>query len=323
MKLTVGSDGAGLRLDRFLAEVFPKVSRATVMKYLREGRARLNGARARAGLSVQEGDDVDLPDWDKALKRIKRGQAAGMPVVQAPATRPDNMTILYEDEHIIVVDKPAGLVMHPGKDHEGEGLDQILREHFGQSVRLVHRIDRGTSGVVVAARGHPKSARRLAEAFRDGDVDKVYCALVHGVPEPATDEIDDPLLDTKAEGARVHVDPRGKPARTQYTTLEAFRAFAWLEVRTHTGRRHQIRAHLQHRGHPLVADRVYARRGRMRVRDLRPDLPVTWKNPMVLARQALHASELALRHPESGEEMTFRAPLPADLEGALELLRGP
>jgi len=318
MRLTV--EGPGLRLDKYLTGRFPKLSRALVMKYLKEGRARLNGRRARPGLHVAAGDELELPDWEEAVVRIRAGRAAGVPeVVRRP---PEGIFVLYEDEDMVVVDKPPGLVMHPGKGHEEEGLDRILRKHFGPAMRLVHRIDRDTSGVVVAARGHPKAAQRLADAFKAGDVEKVYLALVSGVPEPAAGTIDVPLLDTKRAGDRVRVDAaRGKAAHTDYRTREAFARFAWLEVHPRSGRRHQIRAHLEHVGHPLAVDHIYAKRSRIRLRDLRPDLPASWKNPVVLSRQALHAAKLTLRHPRTGEETTFEAPLADDLEEALRLLR--
>ena len=314
-------DDGGARLDLFLSARFSHVSRSLIMKYLKEGHARLNGGRARPGLFVQTGDEIELPGWDDAIERIRGGRAEGVPVVAPRRATRQAVSVLYEDDVLLVVDKPPGLVMHPGKGHEDEGLDRILRERFGASVRLVHRIDRDTSGVVVAARGHPESARRLALDFKAGAADKSYLALARGVIDPASGVIDGPLLDTKAEGSRVYVDPHGKPARTDYETLEAFRAFSWLRVRTRTGRRHQIRAHLAHIGHPLAVDRVYSKRRRLRLGDLRPDLKVSWKNPVVLARQPLHAEAITIRHPVSGEDMTFHAPLPSDLNAALEALR--
>jgi RluA family pseudouridine synthase len=316
----VEGEGAGERLDRYLAIHFPQVSRATVMKYLKEGHARLNGRRARPGLFVRPGDKIDLPDWDQSLQRIRKGEAEGLPPISQKSA-PRDVAVLFEDEHMVAVSKPPGLVMHPGSGHEREGLDLILREHFGPSTRLVHRIDRDTSGVVVAARGHPESARRLTAAFRDGDNEKLYHALVRGVPDPDRGTIDLPLLDTKAEGARVHVDPHGKRALTQYAIEESFGEFAWLQVAPETGRRHQIRAHLAEIGHPLAVDHVYARRRKLRLSDLRPDLPVSWKNPVLLTRQPLHASRITLRHPATGEEMTLDAPLADDLEKVLEVLR--
>jgi 23S rRNA pseudouridine1911/1915/1917 synthase len=318
MRLTV--DEGGERLDRYLARSLPGVSRALVMKYLKEGRARVNGRRARPGLAVAEGDVIDLPGFEDATARIRGGVAEGVPEV-ARVRRPLAIPVLHEDEEMIVVNKPPGLVMHPGKGHEEEGLDRLLRDRYGPSARLVHRIDRDTSGVVVVARGHPQSAARLTEAFRAGDAEKTYLALVCGVPDPPRGTIDAPLLDRRERGGRARIGEGGRPAVTEYETLEAFRGFAWLSVRPRTGRRHQIRAHLAHIGHPLAVDHVYGGRSVVKLRDLRPDLPATWKNPVVLDRQPLHAARLTLRHPRTGEEMTFEAPLPADLVEALRLLR--
>ncbi|MHC4956999.1 MAG: RluA family pseudouridine synthase [Planctomycetota bacterium] len=321
MKLTV-QDGGG-RLDRYLAGQLAEVSRATIMKYLKEGEARVNGHRAKPGMQVRDGDEIALPEFREAVARIRSGAEPGVPQARNErARKPDGVVVLYEDPHLIVIDKPAGLVMHPGKGHEFEGLDLVLAEAFGPSARLVHRLDRDTSGVVVAARGHPDSARRLATAFRRGEPEKSYVALVRGVPDPPAGLIDAPLFDGKRAGTGVKVsEERGKQSATEYETLEAFAAFAWLRARPRTGRRHQIRAHLAHIGHPLAVDHMYSDRKRLRVADLRPDLRVAWKNPFVLRRQPLHAESITLRHPKTGEEMTFRAPIPPDLEAVLEVLR--
>lgn len=320
MRFTV--DRGGERLDRYLAAKFPKLSRALVMKYLKEGRARVNGHRARPGVRVRTGDDLELPDWEDALKRIRGGRAVGIPDVARPAPAPpQDITVLYEDEDIVVVNKPSGLVMHPGEGHEDEGLDMILRESFGPATRLVHRLDRDTTGLVIAARGHPESARRLAREFKDGDVTKVYKAIVRGHPSPPAGVYDDPLVVQRRAGLPVRVGPEGLEARTEYRTLESFQESALVELRPRSGRRHQIRVHLAHHGHPLLVDRPYARVSRLRLRDVRPDLPVTWQNPVILARQPLHAAELTLRHPRTAEEITFSAPLPEDMERTLEVLR--
>ncbi len=320
MKLTVERGGG--RLDRYLVEHIEGVSRALVMKYLKEGRARVNGHRARPGLFVKDGDSIDLPGFEEAAERIREGRAEGVPDV-ARVRQPLAVPVLYEDEDMIVVDKPPGLVMHPGEGHEDEGLDLLLRRRYGPSARLVHRIDRDTSGVVVVARGHPQSAARLTDAFRQGDAEKTYLALVCGVPEPRSGVIDAPIMDRKTPGERPRVAEGGREARTEYETIEAFGRFAWVRVRPKTGRRHQIRAHMAFIGHPLAVDRVHAGRRQLKLKDLRPDLPATWKNPVVLDRQPLHAAELLLRHPRTGEEMKFVAPLPPDLAEVLRLLREP
>jgi 23S rRNA pseudouridine1911/1915/1917 synthase len=319
MKLAVEGDGG--RLDRYLVLHLEGVSRAVVMKYLKEGHARVNGRRARPGVFVKEGDAIDLPGFDEAVERIREGRAEGVPAV-ARVRQPLAVPVIYEDEDMIVVDKPPGLVMHPGEGHEDEGLDLLLRRRYGASARLVHRIDRDTSGVVVVARGHPQSAARLTEAFREGDAEKTYLALVQGVPDPQSGVIDAPILDRKTPGERPRVDEGGRDARTEYETLEAFARFAWVKLRPKTGRRHQIRVHMAHIGHPLAVDRVHAGRRQLKLKDLRPELPPTWKNPVVLDRQPLHAAELVLRHPRTGEEMRFTAPVPPDLEEVLRLLRG-
>jgi len=323
VRVIVEAEAAGQRLDRFLAERFPGYSRALIMKYLKEERGRINGRKARPGAALREGDEIDLPDWEEALDAIRGGKAAGLPQVPRARREPERVKVLHEDPHIVVIAKPAGLVMHPGKGHADEGLDRILWASFGPATRLVHRLDRDTSGVVVAARGHPDSARRLAEAFERGEIEKVYYALVLGVPAEKRGVIEEPLLDTKELGTNVKCDPRGRPARTEYAVARSFGGrYAWLKVMPKTGRRHQIRAHLAHIGHPLAVDHVYGKRTRLRLLDLRPDLPVSWKNPVVLTRIPLHAAEITFRHPATGEERTFRAEVPEDLAAVLRLLGG-
>jgi len=321
MRLSVPPGGAGSRLDRFLAGALPAASRASIMKYLKEGRGLVNGLRARPGLSLRAGDVVELPGLQARLAEIRRGVARGVPEVPRVRRAGEGLVVLHEDAHLVVIDKPPGVVMHPGKGHRGEGLDRMLARAFGKATRLVHRLDRDTSGVLVAARGHPQSARRLTEAFREGEVSKTYLALVAGRPERARGTIATPLLDTERVGSKVRADPAGRAAVTEYEVLESWAGYAWLRLRPRTGRKHQVRAHLASIGHPLAVDRVYGRRRMLRLHDLRPDLELSWKDPVVLARTPLHAESIALRHPATGEERTFAAPLPADLEAVLALLR--
>ena len=133
MRLTVRPHGAGKRLDRYLAKHVPNVSRAAVMKYLKEGRARLNGKKARPGLEVRAGDEIELPGFEERIREISKGVVEGLPEVPRLRQKLEGILVLYEDPHMVVVDKPPGLVVHPGKEH-AEGLDYILREHFGPSV---------------------------------------------------------------------------------------------------------------------------------------------------------------------------------------------
>jgi RluA family pseudouridine synthase len=312
MKLTVELPSSGQRLDKFLAGHLHGVSRATIMKFLKEGGARVNGYKARPGIRVGVGDVVELQGWEQAVKRIRSGQPEGQPKIARDPLRSD-IEVLYEDEYLLAINKPAGLVMHPGKGHEDEGLDRILREQFGANVRLVHRIDRDTSGVVIAARGHPNAARRITRDFAEGDVEKEYLAFTLGVPKPRKGVCEEPLYDTKAEGEKVRVDPRGRPARTDYETLEVHGDYALVSARPRTGRRHQIRVHLAFLGAPLVIDPIHGSRKKIRLSDVRPDLPRSWKNPVVLGRMPLHAAKLTVRHPETGRDLTIEAPLAADL----------
>ena len=312
MKLTVEARSSGERLDKFLAGHLPGVSRAIVMKFLKEGGARVNGYRAKPGVRLEAGDSIELRGWDDALARIRSGKAEGQPeVVRAPLR--SDIELLYEDEFLLAVNKPPGLVMHPGEGHEDEGLDRILRERFGANVRLVHRIDRDTSGVVIAARGHPNAARRISRDFAEGDVEKEYVAITRGVPRPRSGRIEERILDTKAQGEKVRVDARGKTACTDYETQEVRGAYALVRVRPRTGRRHQIRVHLAYLGAPLAIDHIHGSRKKLRLSDLRPDLPRTWKNPVVLGRMPLHAARLTVRHPETGEDLTIEADWPIDM----------
>jgi len=322
MKLTVEARSSGERLDKFLAGHLPGVSRAVVMKFLKEGGARVNGYRAKAGVRLETGDDIELRDWDEALERIRAGKVQGQPELARPPLRSD-IELLYEDEFLLAVNKPPGLVMHPGLGHESEGLDRILRERFGANVRLVHRIDRDTSGVVVAARGHPNASRRISRDFAEGDIEKEYVAMTRGVPKPRRGRIEERLLDTKAQGEKVRIDPRGKSACTDYETEEVRGDYALVRVRPRTGRRHQIRVHLAYLGAPLAIDPIHGSRKKLRLLDLCPDLPRSWKNPVVLGRMPLHAARLTLRHPETGADLTIEAPLPTDMSEFWRLAANP
>ena len=320
MKFTVLAPEAGERIDKVIAARLPEVSRAVVMKFLKEGGARCNGYRAKPGLRVSEDDSIELTGLEEAVERIRAGQPAGQPVVERKPLQRE-LEVLFEDEYMVAVMKPPGLVMHPGKGHETEGLDMLLREQFGQNTRLVHRIDRDTSGVVIAARGHPNAARRITRDFAEGDVEKEYLAITRGIPKPRSGRIDAPLLDNKQEGRKVCVDRRGRSALTEYETLEDFGDYALVLARPRTGRRHQIRVHLSHIGCPLAVDPLHGPKQRLRVRALRPDLPRSWRNPIVVGRTPLHAAKLRIRHPETGVDLVLEAPIPPDMAEALRILR--
>jgi len=308
--LVVAPHEAGQRLDAWLARRLPALSRSRLQALIEAGRVRLDGAPARAAA------------------RVKAGQAAVVEVPPAtPAVpRPEHipLRVVYEDGALLVVDKPAGLVVHPGagttsgtlvnallaRVHDLSGIGGVLRPG------IVHRLDRGTSGLLVVAKDD-ETHRALARQFAGRTVEKEYLALVHGVPSKGSGEITlaigrDPVhrkrMSTRA--------PRGREARSSWTLVERFDGAALLRVRIHTGRTHQVRVHLASIGHPLAGDRVYggSRTPSSRTAAARQALAA-------LERPALHAARLAFAHPASGERAEFEAPLPADLESVLSALR--
>jgi 23S rRNA pseudouridine1911/1915/1917 synthase len=219
------------------------------------------------------------------------------------------LRIVHEDAALIVVDKPAGLVVHPGAGQPDRTLMNALLAHSPQLAAvpragIVHRLDKDTSGLLVVAKTVEAQAH-LAEQLASRSVRRVYLALVQGDP-PASGRIDAPVGRDARARTRMAVTHRGKPARTAYRVLERFGRAALVECRLETGRTHQIRVHFQHIRHPLVGDAVY-RRGT--------------RHGIAFPRQALHASELSLKHPKTGEILSWKAPLPRDMKKLLEELR--
>ena len=289
-----------MRLDQALAKMFPQYSRNRLQAWLKSGHVNVRrGASevpADGSAPVVGGEQVALtppPAHDVAMPAAQR-----MP-----------LAIVFEDADLIVIDKAAGLIVHPGAGNPDRTLLNALLAHqpaLRQVPRagIVHRLDKDTSGLLVVAKNLSAQAR-LAEQLAARSVKRSYLALVHGDP-PARGTVDAPVgRDTRVR-TRMAVTRRGKEARTNYRVLERFGSAALLECRLDTGRTHQIRVHLQHIRHPIVGDPVY-RRGT--------------RSGIAFARQALHAAELELSHPRSGKRMHWSAPLPADMAQLLEQLR--
>ena len=295
---------AGLRLDQALVKMFPQYSRNRLQAWLKSGHVKVKRGAfdilAEASTQVIGGERIEL--------RPPAAAGAGLPAAQRLPLK-----IVFEDDDLIVIDKPAGLVVHPGAGNPDNTLLNALLAH-APSLRLVpragivHRLDKDTTGLLVVAKNLTAQAR-LAAQLAERSVKRTYFALVHGAP-PAHGEIDAPVgRDTRAR-TRMAVTHRGKEARTSYRVLERFaqgsNAAALVECQLETGRTHQIRVHLQHIRHPLVGDPVY-RRGA--------------GGGIEFARQALPAAQLELVHPRTGRKKAWKAPLPADMKKLLAQLR--
>jgi len=299
VSFVVGEDEAGLRLDLALAAACGQ-PRSQVRRWIEAGRVRVAGRPARASQKVAAGDLLEAEPPAPVRCELDPEAIA--------------LDLLHEDADLVVVDKPPGLVVHPGPGHPGGTLVNALLHHcrdlsgVGGVLRpgIVHRLDRGTSGVLVAAKTDA-AHRGLAEQFRDHAVERVYRALVRGAPGEDDGVVDRPVGRHRRDRKRMSVaSPRGRAARTRWRVLRRFRAStaSWLEVRPETGRTHQIRVHLASAGIPVVGDPVYGRRAR----------------GTLLDRPALHAAVLGFRHPRTGEWLRFEAPLPEDLARVLESL---
>lgn len=246
--------------------------------------------------------------------------AAGEPP-PGPAAVPEP-EILHDDAHLLAVNKPPGILVHPTASSTGPSLLGWLRSREAGPLHLVHRLDRDTSGAVVLART-AEAARTLSRAFASGEVAKTYLAVVFGSVGPDAGTIELPL--GKASGSAVHVKQgvaaMGRPARTDYRVIERLDGFTLLELSPRTGRRHQIRVHLQAIGHPVAGDRLYGARESHHVRFRASGFDERMRRDVVAERHLLHAASLELPHPETGRRLTIAAPLPADMAGFVERRR--
>ncbi len=302
----VDAELAGLRLDQALARLFSDFSRSRLQGWIREGRVSVDGRQVRGRDKVLPGERIEL------LARFEH---------QVPCQPEDiPLDIVFEDRHILVVNKPAGLVVHPAAGNPAGTLQNALLFHDPGLIELpragiVHRLDKDTTGLMVVAK--TQSAHKvLVEALQAREVKREYRALVTGCPT-AGGTIDEPIGRHPTQRTRMAVTPGGKPAITHYRIAERFRAHTLLQVNLETGRTHQIRVHMAYLHYPLVGDSTYGGR---------PQSPPKASEALREAlrrfpRQALHACRLGLIHPASGEFMEWQAAIPPDMAGLLELLR--
>ena len=303
--LAVEDEHAGERLDRYLAEAVPGLSRSQAQRLIDDGHVVVAGRTARANLSLKAGDRIEVDAPEPA------------PASAEPEDIP--LPVLYEDSDLLVVNKPAGMVVHPAAGHSSGTLVNALLHHvddlsgIGGELRpgIVHRLDKGTSGVMVVAK-HDRAHEALAAQFHDREVDKEYVALVWGLVQ-AGRRIDLPigrdLNDRQKMSARSR---RARSAVTRITKARQLRGVTLCHVAIATGRTHQIRVHLSAIGHPVVGDATYGGVKARVAQDLRSVLR--------LDRPFLHASRLAFTHPGDGRAMSFEAPLPDDLQRVLDEL---
>ena len=311
----------GQRLDSYIAEAWQDLSRSQVQRLIQEGHVLVNGRAARASARLRQGDLVQLH----------------IPEAPTQAVIPEYLplSIVYQDEHVLVVDKPAGLTVHPAPGHRRGTLVNALLARYpeiegvGDRLRpgLVHRLDADTSGLLAVART-PLAHESLSRQIRERAITKVYLALVRGHPKPSEGTVEAPIARHPRHRQRMGIVAGGRDASTQYRTLRLFRiaasdtpqrrgrrvalpqgaaangriGFALLEVRLHTGRTHQIRVHMSFLGHPVAGDAKYGGR-----------VPF-------LRRQFLHAHRLGFRLPTTEQYVEFASPLPPDLEEALGFL---
>ena len=305
LEARVGADLVGVRLDQALARLFPDYSRSRLQAWTREGRVSVNGEQRRAR------DKVALDDRLQ-VRAVNQDQVACVP-------QDIPLVIVYEDEHLLVVNKPAGLVAHPAAGNPDGTLQNGLLFHDPALVELpragiVHRLDKDTTGLMVIARTQA-AYKRLVDAIAAREVGREYRALVIGnMPAGAT--IDLPIGRHPTQRTRMAVSPMGKPSVTHFRVLEHFRGYTLLKVILETGRTHQIRVHMAHLRHPVFGDPVYG--GRLRLpAGASEELKQVLRG---FRRQALHAKRLQLRHPVSGRPMRFECAIPPDMRAVIDAL---
>lgn len=294
------------RLDSFLHGRYPCVSRNTLQRLIRTGAIRVNDLVVKPTHHPRAGETIRV-EWP-----------APEPATVPPRDLP--LTVLFEDEALLVLNKAAGMVVHPAAGTEDDTLVNALLHHcqgrlsgIGGVARpgIVHRLDQDTSGLMVVAK-NDAAHLALARQFADREVEKTYHAIVCGELMPASGRIRAAIARHPTHRKVMTVLEGGRAAETSFRTLERLRYATWVEARIHTGRTHQIRVHFQHIGFPLVGDRIYGKRPNARLKEL-----TNW----AASRQMLHARRLAFRHPVTGRRLEFEAAAPADFQATLAALR--
>jgi 23S rRNA pseudouridine1911/1915/1917 synthase len=307
IETTIGEAQHGLRLDKALADLLPELSRERLKSLIVEGQVTAQGRALNPSMKVMAGQAfaITLPPPEEA-----EAVAQDIP-----------LNIVHEDADLMVIDKPAGLVVHPAAGNlDGTLVNALLHHCRGQlsgiggvaRPGIVHRIDKDTSGLLVVAKSD-KAHEGLAQQFKAHSIDRLYAAIVYGIPQPGAGTIDTWIgrSDSDRKKMAVHREGRGKHAITHYRVLDRLRGAALVECRLETGRTHQVRVHMAHLGHPLIGDPVYGR-DRKGFKSILETLG--------FKRQALHAKRLGFIHPVTGQNLSFDSALPIDMQELLSEL---
>lgn len=278
------------RLDRFLTEVQSDISRSYIQKLIESGQVMVNQAPARPSYKVKIGDHIEFTVPDPAPLEVI---AENIP-----------LDIVYEDSSLLVIDKPAGMVVHPGPGHNSGTLVNALLHHCSdlagiggvERPGIVHRLDKDTSGLIVVAKTDA-ALQSISQQFKDREVQKIYLALALGVLKSSKGVINSSIGRHRANRKKMAPVKEGRSAQTRYELIEQFDSFSYVRLYPKTGRTHQIRVHLASIGHPILGDALYGGKGK----------------GIQMVRQALHAHSLQFEHPLTRELMSFQAPLPPDM----------
>jgi 23S rRNA pseudouridine1911/1915/1917 synthase len=301
----VPDERAGSRIDQLLADIYPEFSRSRLQNWIKQGLVELDGHTCRSKDKVRGGELV-------VLRPLLLEEVADSPEVM-------DLALIYEDDELLVINKPAGLVMHPAAGNpQGTLLNGLLSYHPPLSsiprAGIVHRLDKDTSGLLVVAKTL-QAQHALVQQLQARSVKREYRAIVQGVMVSGG-KVDKPIGRHPVNRLRMAVVDGGKHAVTHYRILKRFRAYTYIQVFLETGRTHQIRVHMSHIHHPLLGDPLYGGR-----RKVPAGVPAkTVERLQQFKRQALHAVRLELRHPGTGESLSWEAPLPDDMQQIVELL---
>ncbi len=312
LRFRVGHNIKFRRLDRYLRGRFSQFSRSRLQQLIREQGVNVNNRPAKPSHCLSPGDEIDIILPPRELRELI----------------PENIPIdvLYEDDDLLVLNKQANLLVHPARGYKNGTLVNGLVYRYADQLStgrnpfrpgIVHRLDRNTTGALVVAKTD-QAHWKLSRQFADRTTRKTYLAVVHGTPELASDRINAPIGMNPRHREQCMVRDDGKESVTCYEVIECFRGYSLVELDLKTGRTHQIRVHMAHIKHPVVADDMYG--GKPVYLWQLKDLPAATEEP-VMGRVALHAWKLSFTHPISGQRMDFEAPIPDDIRNFLELLR--